>query len=294
MPEVERIADMKALVGEGPVWDPKKQILYWVDIQGGRMFRYDPARNLHEQIHDGHNVGGLMVNRQGGLLTFIWDGLVLWNSDEDWVNLRKEYNGDILRFNDVIAASNGSAFGGSYFDDHPGKLFRFDPDGKVEVIAEDVICSNGMGFSPDDRTFYHTDALRRIIYTHDYDPATGRVENRRPFIQLPDDMGFPDGMTVDAEGFLWSAVWGSGCVIRFDPKGKEERRVPLPARQTSSVMFGGPDLTDLYVTSASIEAAPDELDPDKENYRGGSLYRVRGLGVKGREEYESNFAWPKR
>jgi D-xylonolactonase len=136
------------------------------------------------------------------------------------------------------------------------------------------------------------DAMRRIIYVHDYDPATGRVENRRPFIQVADDMGFPDGMTVDAEGFLWSAVWGSGCVIRFDPDGKEERRVHLPARQTSSVMFGGADLTDLYVTSASYEAKPDELDPEKENYRGGSLYRVRGLGIRGRAEHESDFAWP--
>ncbi len=294
MPEIERLADENALVGEGPVWDPKRQVLYWTDIQGGRMFCYDPARNLNERVHRGHNVGGVMVNRQGGLLTFIWDGIVLWNSDEDWAKVREDYNEEVLRFNDVIAAPNGSAFGGSYFDDHPGKLYRFDPDGGVAVIAEGVRCSNGMGFSPDLRTFYHTDALIHTIYAYDFDPATGHAENRRMFVKVAEDLGYPDGMTVDAEGCVWSAIWGGGCVVRFDPQGKEMRRVHLPARQTSSAMFGGPDLTDLYVTSASIEAKSDELDPEKENYRGGSLYRVRGLGVKGRAEFESNFAWPKR
>jgi D-xylono/L-arabinono-1,4-lactonase len=294
MVEIERIADMAAVVGEGPLWDPKKQVLYWTDIRGGRMFRYDPASGRHEEIHRGHFVGGMMVNRPGGLLTFIWDGIVLWNSDDDWVKIRESHGGDVLRFNDVIAASNGSAFGGSYFDDRPGKLFRFDPDGGVEVIAEDVICSNGMGFSLDDRTFYHTDAMRRTIYAHDYDPATGHVENRRPLVTVPESLGFPDGMTVDAEGCLWSAIWGGGCVVRFDPSGKEMRRVEIPARQTSSVMFGGPDLADLYVTSALQGAEPGETDPAGPNYRGGSLYRVRGLGVRGREEFESDFAWPDR
>ena len=106
-----------------------------------------------------------------------------------------------------------------------------------------------MGYSPDESIMYYTDSSVRTIYAYDYDRATGSVSNRRDFVKLPDTAGVPDGMTVDSEGYVWTAVWFDGCIVRFDPDGVEERRIALPAIQTSSVMFGGPDLTDIYVTT---------------------------------------------
>jgi D-xylono/L-arabinono-1,4-lactonase len=292
--EPELIADAQALVGEGALWDGRAGVLYWVDIRTGRFFRYDPASGRHEQLHRGVNVGGLRVNRRGGLTLGTWEGIQLWRSDGDvtWLHRDPKY-----RFNDVAAGPDGSFYAGAYFDDAPGVLYRFFPDGRVESVAEGVGISNGMGFSPDLRVFYHTDSLVRTIYRYGYDPATHSLGDRRVFVRLSDDEGVPDGMTVDADGHVWSAVWGGGCVIRFDPDGKEERRLRFPATQTSSVAFGGPDLADLYVTTASFGAGgpPSGLEPtgyDFTAHRGGELYRRRDVGVRGKPEFETDFAWP--
>lgn len=299
MATLEKVAEVNAKVGEGPMWDPDTQQLLWTDIHTGRLFSYDPASNTHQTIHQGDNVGGFVLNKPGGLLLFIWDGVVLWKSDDDWVRVHGEtHDGDPLRFNDVIAAPDGRAFGGVYYPDKPGKLFRFDPDGTIEVVADGVGISNGMGFSPDLKTMYYTDSTVRTIYAYDYDRRTGRMSNRRKFAALVDTEGVPDGMTVDADGFVWTAVWFGHCVIRFDPDGKEERRIQTPAHQTSSVMFGGKDLNDLYITTAGILLDPSSLDPqnfDREGYvngyRGGALFRIT-LDIQGREEFKADFAWP--
>jgi D-xylonolactonase len=294
-PRIELINDPNALVGEGPLWVPQEQILYWTDIRTGRFFRYDPASNDHRQVHEGVFVGGFRVNHSGGLTLGTWEGVQLWRSDEDtkWI----EHDPDALRFNDVTAGPDGSFYAGSAFDGGVGKLYRFYLDGRRDVIAEGLGISNGMGFSPDLRTFYHTDSSPRTIYRYDYDPATHRLGTRRTFVVLPNTEGVPDGLTVDGEGYVWSAVWGSGCVIRFDPDGKEERRIRFPATQTSAPMFGGPDLTDLYVSTASIGTGspPSGIEPigyDFSAHRGGALYRIRDVGFQGKPEFETDFQWP--
>ncbi len=300
--KIETIARVNAVVGEGPVWDPKTQCLYWTDIRTGRMFRYTPSTNEHVQIHSGHFVGGLAVNKSGGLTLGTWEGVMLWRSDQDWKWLHHEPptadKPSIYQFNDCKAGPDGSFFAGSFFDNDPnGKLYRFRPTGQVEVVAERIGCNNGMGFSTDLRVFYHTDSFTRTIYKHDYHPRTHTISGRRKFITLPNSEGVPDGMTVDAEDHVWTATWGGGCVIRFDPDGKEERRIRFPATQASSAMFGGNDFRDLYVTSAGMGAgsAPSGLEPkgyDFGAHRGGELYRVRPE-IKGKPEFETDFAWPK-
>jgi sugar lactone lactonase YvrE len=292
---IELIADERAVVGEGPVWDGTLGNLYWTDIHTGRLFAYDPTTSKNRQIHAGINVGGLRMNQGGGLTLGTWEGVMLWRSDDDWTWLRHDKE---LRFNDVAAGPDGSFYAGTYYGGDPlGQLYRYFPDGSVEVIADGIGCSNGMGFSPDLRTFYHTDSNVRTIYAYDYNPTTQRQSNRRVFVTLDNHEGIPDGMTVDAEGFVWSANWGGGCVIRFDPDGKEERRIRFPATQTSAVAFGGPDLTDLYVTSARAGTGepPSGLEPigyDFSAHRGGELYRIRDVGVKGKQDFETRFSWP--
>jgi sugar lactone lactonase YvrE len=200
---VELLADVGAVVGEGPIWDGASGVLYWSDIHTGRLFAYHPSTNENRRIHSGVNVGGLRVNRNGGLTLGTWEGVMLWRSDADWTWLRRgSDHGEDLRFNDVAAGPDGSFYAGTYFDDAPkGRLYRYFPDGSIDIIADGIGCSNGMGFSPDLGTFYHTDSHMRTIYAYDYNPTTHRQSNRRVFVTLGNHEGLPDGMTVDADGF---------------------------------------------------------------------------------------------
>ncbi len=296
--EITMVADEQALVGEGPVWDVRTSTLYWTDIRGGRYFQYDPATGENKTIHEGIFVGGGAVNAGGGLTFGTWEGVMLWRSDSDWQWLHHEPEmRSRMQFNDVTAGPDGSFYAGSYYEDAPrGELFRFKPDGEIEVIAEGLAISNGMGFSPDLRTFYHTDSMAHRIYAYDYDAKSGELSNRRDFVEVPPEEGIPDGMTVDAEGHVWSATWGGAQIIRFDPDGSEATRIDIPAVQSSSVVFGGDDFTDIYVTSATFgsESPPGPDDPPKYHSmsnRGGQLYRIRQDQFQGKAEFETNFEW---
>ena len=294
---VEKLASENALVGEGPMWDVESQTLYWIDIQGGRFWNYDPATGENRLLHEGYKTAGAGRNRQGGLTVATWEGVQLWNSDDDFVWLhRGEIDGRPIKLNDVIPGPDGSLFGGSAHLDLC-TLFRFNTDGSAEIIDDGLELCNGMGFSPDLKTFYSTDTPKHEIYKWDHNPATGEISNKRVFAIIPSEWGIPDGMTVDAEGFVWTAIWYGGMVVRLDPDGKEERRVEFPAAQTSSAMFGGKDLNELYVTTAAFGSGSDErtgMEPagfDMGSYRGGDLYRVE-LDIQGKPEFVTDFAWP--
>jgi D-xylonolactonase len=156
------------------------------------------------------------------------------------------------------------------------------------VVDEGIEIANGLGLSPDDRTLYFADSARRVIYAYDVAPS-GSLSRRRIFVKIPSDEGLPDGLTVDREGFVWCAQWYGAQVVRYDPDGKVERRLPMPVLQVSSLIFGGPDLTDLYVTTAAdpwpSSLAPPGYDPKAPN-QGGSLYRFR-LDVQGRLDHRA-------
>jgi len=165
--------------------------------------------------------------------------------------------------------------------EHPGTLYRLDPDGSIRPVEWNVGTSNGLGFTPDGRGLYYTDTGARVIYLYDYSPETGEISHRRVFLRLgPDDPGGPDGMTVDAEGYVWSARWNGGALYRYAPDGREVLRVPFPARKVSSVTFGGADYTDIYVTTALRE------DRSVEGPGAGALFRLRA-GVRGVPEFLS-------
>ncbi len=296
--EIEMLADVKARVGEGPVWDPSRQLLIWTDIQTGRLFEYDPASGENRNIYQGVYVGGTAVNKQGGLLLATWEGIGLWREGGEIAYIHKGIlRGMQMQFNDVSADPGGRFFAGTYYwPEATGTLYRFDPNGSIHIVQDGVALSNGIGFSPDLKTMYYTDSAVRTIYAYDYDASSGDVSNRREFVVLPETEGITDGMTVDAEGFVWSAIWGGGCVIRFDPDGREERRISFPATQTASCMFGGADLNELYVTTAwsGTGEPPAGFEPagyDYSAHRGGELYRVR-LDIQGKPEFEADFPWP--
>ena len=166
---------------------------------------------------------------------------------------------------------------------------RFEKDGSVTQLFDGLGCPNGMGFTPDDKGMYFTDSVPREIYLFDYDRKTGVLSNRRTFADIPKEIGAPDGMTVDAEGFVWTAIWFGGRVRRYAPDGRLDNEVHLPVTQPSAIIFGGPDLRDIYVTSAFSTEADSFKPPgfDLGAPRGGGLYAFRVEGVSGKPLFRS-------
>jgi D-xylonolactonase len=185
------------------------------------------------------------------------------------------------RFNDVIADPAGRVFCGTMpIGARPGRLYRLDPPHDLAVIQSEVGMPNGMGFTPDRRRMYHTDTTARRIFRSDYDASSGRLTNQQVFVEIPEDLGSPDGMTVDAEGCVWAAIWGGGCLLRLDPDGAEIARIAFPASNVSSVTFGGDDYADLYVTTAGGD------DKAANGPGAGALFRLRP-GIQGKPEFRS-------
>ncbi|MFN3653157.1 MAG: SMP-30/gluconolactonase/LRE family protein [Armatimonadota bacterium] len=280
--------------GEAPLWDSRAGRLLWTDIPADRVYALDPASGERSVVSRGVSVFGLALHAGGGLVLGGASGLHLLSAGGELRTVLSEHDGTPLPFNDLLAAPDGRIYAGTiYWGDEmerPGSLYLLHPDGRVEAVDDGVELANGLALSPDDRTLYFADSAARTIYAYDVDPGTGRLSGKRRHVLLPVDDGIPDGITTDAEGFLWCACWYGGQVLRFDPDGRLERRIPLPVPQVSSLAFGGPDYTDLYVTTAAepwpSRLAPRGYDPTAE--QGGALYRLRP-GVAGRPEYVARF-----
>jgi D-xylonolactonase len=285
MAAIEVIADYACYLGENPLWHPLERRLYWTDIHEGRMFRYDPATGQHEACYRGPSVGGFTIQADGALLLFMENGAVArWQNGALEPVVKEIPAGRGYRFNDVIADPAGRVFCGTVYQnpgERPGRLYRLDTDGSIHLLLDGIGISNGFGFTPDQRGLYYTDSAARCIYRFDYDFATGELSNQRIWQRTSDETGLPDGMTVDAEGYIWSARWDGGAVYRYSPDGVEAARVAFPARKVSSVTFGGDDLSDLYVTTA-LHGGSRAV----EGLGAGALFRARAAG-QGLAEYFS-------
>ena len=288
--EPEIVVDYRNEIGEGPMWHPEERRLYWVDAVKGLIYRYDPETGEHGLFYDhGGPTAGYTLQADGGLLLFLANGGIAGLRDGVLSYLVKELPGESEnRFNDVIADPAGRVFAGTMALDSSravageafGRLYRVDNDGSVTKLLDGIGISNGLGFSSDLTLMYYTDSNARSIYVFDYDAESGDISNQRVFVETPDGEGLPDGMTVDAEGYVWSARAGDSALYRHSPDGREERSVRFPAKLVSSVMFGGADLTDIYVTSIGGD------DRAKHGPGAGALFRLR-LGIKGLPEFYS-------
>ncbi|MGI8436133.1 MAG: SMP-30/gluconolactonase/LRE family protein [Chthoniobacterales bacterium] len=279
---MELIADYACATGENPLWHSAEGALYWCDIPRGRIFRYDPRTGRHAICHEGTVVGGFTVQTDGSLLLFMERGAVRVWRDGLLRTISEELDGEQeSRFNDVIADPLGGVFCGTMSTpSRPGRLYRMAPDGSMSVVQEDVGCSNGLTFTLDAHAMYHTDSLSRTIYSYRFDGKTGAVTHRNTFAQLAVSDGLPDGITLDAEGCLWSAQWGGGCVLRLDPDGRELMRLRMPCPLVSSVAFGGERLQHLYITTAGGD------DRAANGPFAGALFRA-DLGIRGWPQYTS-------
>jgi len=291
------VADYQDLCGECPVWDPQAGALYWTDCVGQRLYRLQPTSGTREIVKEGLEINGYRLNRQGGFVITNNSGIWLWDGKDQLELIAAVVDGAKCQMNDCTSDPAGRLYAGSQYYDPSGKyelgkLMRVDVDGKVTIVDEGIHLSNGLAFSLDHTTLYFTDSVARRIYAYDYDLSTGDLQHRRVLVQVPSNEGLPDGLAVDAEGFLWSAQWYGSCVTRYDPEGRVERRVSTPAKQTSSVAFGGKDLTDIFITSASrsepMPVMPAGYDPSG-GFFGGPLYHLN-LGIPGRLEFQADIS----
>jgi sugar lactone lactonase YvrE len=280
--DVELVHGAGAAIGEGPVWEERSGTLVWVDIAGRLVHRYDPERGPQAPLTTPLDVGAAVPRRDGGLVLALQDGFWLQDPGEvlrPWVQVEAADPGS--RFNDGKCDHAGRFWAGTMeLDgaDDRGRLYRLDPDGTVTSHLAGIAISNGLAWSADRRTMFYIDSRTYRVDALDFEEAGGTLSNRRPVVTVGVDDGMPDGMTIDAEGGLWVAFWGGSSVRRFDPTtGECSVRIELPAPHVTSCAFGGPDLDELYITSAARELDADgrAAHPDA-----GGLFRIRP-GVRG-------------
>jgi sugar lactone lactonase YvrE len=282
---VELVLDAKARLGEGAVWDADRRLLYWVDIEGYAVHAFDPATGRDQSFALGDSVGTVVPRAKGGVALTLGRAFATLDLETRRLSVLVEPDAEKARrgnrFNDGKCDPRGRFWAGTMaVSEAPaaGGLYRLDPDGSVHRMLERVSISNGIVWSLERDLMYYIDTPTREIAVFDYDDATGAIANRRVAARFPAGHGWPDGMTMDAEGLLWVAEWDGACVSRWDPAtGKLARRLKIPVSRVTSCAFGGPDLEELYVTTAW-----SRLDPDQRRAQpqAGGLFRLRP-GVKG-------------
>jgi len=242
-------------LGEGPVWDARDQSLYWVDIPESRVHQIAADGSL-SSWDTGQPVGTVVPRAGGGLAVAVRDGFMALDPVSGTLTTLAEVERDQPgnRMNDGACDRAGRFYAGTMaLDETPeaGALYRLDPDLGVTRLLTGVGISNGIGWSPDERLMYYIDSQVHRVDVFDYDPATGEIDGRRPFAAVGEGGVVPDGLTVDADGGVWVAVWGGYAVLHHDPGGNVIEAVNLPAARVSSCVFGGPDLDRLYITTAA-------------------------------------------
>jgi sugar lactone lactonase YvrE len=273
MSEVERVLTARARLGESPVWDPAHRQLAWVDIYNHRVHEFDPATGRDRYVETEDLVAAIAPTGDDRLLVAQSHGLGLldFESGELEPLCTLKFPHEDTRFNDGKCDAYGRFWVGT-ISQHPGEaaLYRYDPDGSLHTLETGLTISNGLGWSPDGQTFYLTDSPKRAIYAYHVD-STGAISDRRVLVDLTGEEVEPDGLAIDRKGNLWSALWDGWAIACFDAEGRELERVRLPVQRPTSVAFGGNDLAELYVTSASIGLSQAEI---QRGFYAGDLFRV--------------------
>lgn len=297
MTEILDIIETGAILGESPVWSPRDGVLYWIDIKAPAIHRFDPATRTGDTWPVAQEIGSIALRQGGGLVAGLREGLALIGADMttiEWIT-DPEPDKPMNRFNDGKCDRQGRFWSGTMYDlpgppetyrerEPVGILYRLDGDHGCHAMADDILVSNGLAWSPDGRVMYFTDSPRRTIWAYDYDTATGDLGDRRIFAEIPEvpGRGTGDGATVDAEGYYWSAEFRGSRLVRYAPDGTVDRMVDLPVSRPTSCAFGGDGLATLFVTSAKIMLSEAELAAEP---HAGALFAL-DVGVCGLPEAE--------
>lgn len=253
----ECVLRSEAICGESPMWSTQEQVLYWTDNVGKRLHRLDPGTGRDQSIPVEQNVMDIVLGAGGRLLVVLAKSFAFIDPGSGVLDSFAEVEGDRPhnRFNDGKLDRRGRYWAGSMNDrdwEQPtGALYRLGPEGEPELMLDDLVCSNGLGWSPDDKAFYLGESFRHAVFGYDFDADSGSVSGKREFARVDGEGGaFPDGLTVDADGGVWSVHNGAGRVVRYAPDGTITHTATLPVPHPTSCIFGGPDLGTLYVTTA--------------------------------------------
>ena len=261
---VELVLDTHSELGEGAIWHHRLRRLYWVDIERNHVYIYDPDRGSNRTIDVGERVGTVVPRRTGGLLLALQHGLAALDTDSEKLTRIVDPESGVPenRFNDGKCDPAGRFWAGTLA--MAGKrgtaaLYRLDTDLSVKQMVRGVTISNGIAWSLDKKTMYYIDTPTQQVVSYSYDDETGDIADRAVAVSIPEDMGFPDGMTIDEQGKLWIALFRGSALTRWDPKtGHLLDRVPIPASNVTSCALGGVDLRDMYVTTARTGLSNEE------------------------------------
>jgi sugar lactone lactonase YvrE len=269
----KNILTARARLGEGPCWHSQKQLLYWVDIYNHRVHEFNSTTGEQKFFDVGEVVGCIAPAKTNRLIMALRHRLAFLDTSNGEVtriiDVETEKPSDI-RLNDGKCDPAGRFWFGSMSTSGPrARLFRYDPDGSLHVVLTGLTVSNGLGWSPDQKTFYLTDSPTKKIYAFDFDVASGDINNQRVFAAIDIDSGVPDGLTVDRDGCIWSAIWDGWCVVKFDPTGTEMARISMPVQRPTCCVFGNQDLATLYITSASVGLSEEEI---QKSFYSGDLF----------------------
>jgi len=284
----ECILDAKAALGEGALW--RQGILHWVDTINGQVHLYDPVSGEDRLISLGRQVGTVVPRTGGGLVVAMADGFALLDPKTGELTLMGDPEAHLpnSRFNDGKCGPAGRFYAGTMdlqCAPDAGALYVMDTSGEIRCVLDHVTISNGLAWSPDEKTLYYIDTPTHEVWAFDYDRTSGELANRRTVVCVDEQLGNPDGMTIDAEGALWVALWGGSAVSRWDPAtGKLLAKIEIPALNITSCAFGGEDLDVLYVTTA-LAGTNEEMR--KKYPLAGGLFRIQ-TGVQGLPAYTYN------
>lgn len=272
-----------ALLGEGAFWDVNTQQLYWIDIEGKKVFVFNPATSNNREYVMPSRVGTVVPQSITTAIVALEDGVYTLNLANGSLTVLSDVERTVTsnRFNDGKCDPNGNLWVGSMHlaqSAPSAKVYKIAPDGTTQTMIENVTISNGIVWTKDAKTMYYIDTPTGFIRAYDYDKRTSTISNERIAVKVPVSLGYPDGMAIDENDHLWVGMWNGNCVAQFDPvKGTLVSKIIVPAHNVTSCAFGGKDLDTMYITTASLDMTAAEI---KAYPLAGSVFVVKP-GVKG-------------
>lgn len=285
--EVELVLDTKSALGEGAIWNHKTGELIWVNITDKILNFYTPRLKNNKEMLTGQMIGTVVPAESGKVMVALENGFYQFDPETGSKTFIANPEADITgnRFNDGKCDPAGRFWAGTMSTrgkKQAGALYRLDADGSVHKMIDNVGTSNGIVWSPDYTKMYYIDTPTRKVMAWDYNNETGEISNPKPAVEVPEEMGYPDGMTIDSEGNVWIALWGGSAVGCWNPEtGELLRTIDVPAKNVTSVAFGDDDLKTLYITTARTGTSEEELEKFP---LAGGVFKTRP-GVKGVEAF---------
>ena len=274
------------LLGEAPLWHPEENCLYWVDIVAATLYRLDINAQQIKQFKMPSQIGSIGWRAKGGLIAALSDSFAFINTETGvtaTIALPLQHTRQEVMFNDGKCDRQGRFWAGTkdIAEEKPiGSLYCLDVEGKTRELVNGFTVSNGIAWNLNNSRLYICDSPVRQIYQYEFDPVQGRLGRCQIFAQVPEAEGFPDGLTVDSEGYIWSCHWDGWQITRYTPSGEVDGVIPMPVPRPTSCCFGGPELKTLYVTSASIGLSASAL---ADAPKSGQLFAIE-VGVQGLAE----------